>query len=111
MSEHEQSTLIKVGDYEVFLNLSMYESDYQSPFYGPVKKGTWTFMTTYPKKNQTPSLRVRAAFDGVTVFFYGSQATAKAAVAELVRRLEATWDGWKEGYGGMGAAYIGKRRE
>ncbi len=111
MSEHEQSTLIKIGDYEAYLNLSMYDKDYDSPFFGPIEKGVWTFMTTYPKKNQEPSLRVLSAFSQVTSFFYGSEADAKAAVAELVRRLEATWDGWKEGYGGMPAAYIGKRRD
>lgn len=107
----DQSTLVTVGHYQAYLNLSMYEQDYNSPFYGQVKKGTWSFMVTYPRANRAASKRVTEAFRQVTARFYVSEADSKAAVAWLTRTLEASSDGWREGFGGMGAAYIGKRRE
>ena len=110
MSANRQSILITVGKYQAYLNLSMYEEDCRSPFYGPIRKGTWSFMTTYPKKNDSAPNRVLAAFNEVTGCFYGSEAAAKSAVAALVRKLEASVEGWKNGFGGMPAAYIGERR-
>lgn len=110
MSENEQSTLITVGNYQAYLNLSMYEKDYKSPFYGHIKKGTWSFMTTYPKENDQPPKRVLDAFSQVTNYHYGSEADAKATVALLVRTLEADWNGWGAGFSGMSSAYIGKKR-
>lgn len=110
MSEHEQSTLITVGNYEVYLNLSMYEEDYKSPFYGDIEKGTWSFMTTYPKHNAQQPKRVLDAFSQVTNYFYSSEEEAKAAVALLVRNMEASWDGWGDGFSGMPGCYIGKKR-
>lgn len=111
MSDHEQSILITVGSYQVYLNLSMYEKDYKSPFFGHIPKGTWSFMTTYPKKNNEPSKRVLDAFEQVTGHYYGSETDAKNAVGALVRMLEASFDGWSEGFGGMPAEYVGKRRK
>lgn len=110
MSINEQSTLITVGNYQAYLNLSMYEKDYKSPFYGDIPKGTWSFMTTYPKQNDPAPKRVLDAFDQVTNYFYGSEADAKAAVALLIRNLEASWDGWGAGFSGMGSCYIGEKR-
>jgi hypothetical protein len=109
MSENEQSTLITVGSYQAYLNLSMYGKDSMSPFYGPILKGTWSFMTTYPKQNDQPPKGVLDAFE-VTHFFYDNEAEAKAAVAHLVRTLEADWSGWGAGFSGMPSCYIEKKR-
>lgn len=106
---NEQSTLITVGNYQVYLNLSMYEKDFNSPFFGPILKGTWSFMQTYPKHNDQPPKRVLDAFE-MTHFFYGSETDAKAAVALLVRNLEASWDGWGDGLSGMPSCYIWEKR-
>ena len=110
-SDHKQSIMITVGKYQAYLNLSMYEKDFLSPFHGPIPKGTWSFMTTYPKRNDPEPERVKNAFGQVAHAFYGCEADAKSAVAWLLRVLEADSDGWQDGYGGMPGAYIGKRRK
>lgn len=111
-SEHEQSILITVGKYQAYLNLSVYEEDFKSPFRADtIPKGTWHFMTTYPKQNDQEPQRVKDVFEAVAHNFYSSEENAKEAVAWLIRALEASDDGWREGFGGMPGAYIGKRRK